>query len=66
MKLRQWRRPDVFIVIFEHISHLVLVLLLLTLKMKLPAGYKFTKCAEIHSKISVFAFHSHLQFFSQH
>ena len=28
---RQWRRSGVFIVNFEHISHLVLVLLLLTL-----------------------------------
>ena len=30
---RHWRRSDVFIVIFEHISHLVLVFLLLTLNM---------------------------------
>ena len=28
---RQWRRSDVFVVAFEHISHLVLVFLLLTL-----------------------------------
>ena len=28
---RQWRRFGVFLVIFEHISHLVLVFLLLTL-----------------------------------
>ena len=28
-----WRRSDVFIVNFEHISHLVLVFLLLTLNM---------------------------------
>ena len=35
---RQWRRPGVFIVNFEHISHLALVLLLLTLNMQLPAG----------------------------
>ena len=27
---------------FENISHLVLVLLLLTLNMQLPAGFKFT------------------------
>ena len=32
----QWHRSDVFIVNFEHISHLVLVFLLLTLNMKLP------------------------------
>ena len=36
-KVRHWRRPCVFIVNFEHISHLVLVFLLLTLNMKLPA-----------------------------
>ena len=30
---RQWRRSGVFIVNFEHISHLVLVFLLLTLNM---------------------------------
>ena len=33
---RQWHRSDVFIVKFEHISHLVLVFLLLSLNMKLP------------------------------
>ena len=31
--LYQWRRSGVFIVNFEHISHLVLVFLLLTLNM---------------------------------
>ena len=29
----QWRRSDVFMITFEHISHLVLVFLLLTLNM---------------------------------
>ena len=29
----QWRRSDVFMINFEHISHLVLVFLLLTLNM---------------------------------
>ena len=33
---RQWHRSAVFIVDFEHMSHLVLVLLLLTLNMELP------------------------------
>ena len=33
---RQWRRSGVFIVNFEHISHLVLVFLLLILNMQLP------------------------------
>ena len=32
------RRSGVFIVNFEHISHLVLVFLLLILNMQLPAG----------------------------
>ena len=35
---RQWRRSGVFIVYFKHISHLVLVFLLLTLIKKRPAG----------------------------
>ena len=35
---RRKRRSGVFIVNFEHISHLVLVFLLLTLNMQLPAG----------------------------
>ena len=35
---RHWHRSSVFIVNFEHISHLVLVFLLLTLNMSLPAG----------------------------
>ena len=34
----QWRFSGVFIVNFEHISHLALAFPLLTLKMKLPAG----------------------------
>ena len=33
-----WRRSGVFIVNFEHFSHLVLVFPLLTLNMKLPDG----------------------------
>ena len=35
---RHGRRSGVFIVNFEHISQLVLMFLLLTLNMKLPAG----------------------------
>ena len=35
---RQWRRSGVFIVNSEHASHLVLVFLILTLNMHLPAG----------------------------
>ena len=33
---RQWRRSGIFIVNFEHISHLILVFLPLTLNMQLP------------------------------
>ena len=35
---RHWRRSGVFIVNFEHISHLALVFLLLTLSWKMPTG----------------------------
>ena len=35
---RQWRPSGVFIVNFEHIPHIVLVHLLLTLNMQMPAG----------------------------
>ena len=35
---RQWRRSGAFIVNFEHISHLILVFLLLTLSRQMPAG----------------------------
>ena len=35
---RHWRPTDVFIVNFEHISYLVLVILLLTLNMQLRNG----------------------------
>ena len=35
----QWRLPGVFVVYFEHISHLILLLLLLTLNKYLPAGF---------------------------
>ena len=35
---REWHHSGVFIVNFGHISHLVLVLLLLTLNMQMPTG----------------------------
>ena len=38
---RPWRPSDVFIANFEHISYLVLVFLLLTSNMLLPAGNTF-------------------------
>ena len=37
---RQWRRSDVFIVNFEHISYLALMFLLLNLSKVMLAGYK--------------------------
>ena len=37
-QVSQWRRSGVFIVNFEHISHLVLVFLLLTLSREMPTG----------------------------
>ena len=40
---RQWRRFDVFIVNFEHISHLVLVFLLLTLSSKMRLSHIFNE-----------------------
>ena len=41
---RQWRRSDVFIVNFEHISHLVLVFLLLTLRSICRLGCQDMSC----------------------
>ena len=38
LTLNIWRRSGVFIVNFEHISHLVLVSSLLTLSRQMPAG----------------------------
>ena len=38
-KRRHWRRSGIFIVNFEHITHLALVFLLLTLSRLMPAGY---------------------------
>ena len=35
---RHWRRSGIFIVNFEHILHIVLVFLLLTLSRQMPAG----------------------------
>ena len=42
-KQRHWRRSGVFIVNFEHISHLVLVFLLLTFNRKLSAAQELFK-----------------------
>ena len=35
---RHWRHPNVFIVNFQHILHIFLVFLLLTLSSSMPAG----------------------------
>ena len=43
-KQRQWRRSGVFLVSFEHISHLVLVFLLLTLSSKYPLDWVQLLC----------------------
>ena len=48
---RQWRRCGIFIVNFEHISHLVLVFLLLTLNMLMPTG------GWVRFKLDLFIFH---------
>ena len=39
LKGRHWRRSGVFTVNFEHISHIFLVFLLLTLNRQMLAGY---------------------------
>ena len=48
---RQWRRSDVFIANFDHISHLFLVSLLLHLNKLMLAGLLF------HSPLCAFSFH---------
>ena len=48
---RQWRHFVVFIVTFEHISHLFLVLLLLPQTMLLFSGYRGLDPAFLHVKI---------------
>ena len=40
--ITKWHRSGIFIVNFEHVSHLVLVFLFLTLNMQLPAGVTCT------------------------
>ena len=47
-KWHQWRRSGVFIVNFEHISYIVLVLLLLTLNKEIPAGIESAFCCSSH------------------
>ena len=56
---RQWRRSGVFIVDFEHVSHLALVLLLLTLNIYMPTG---NKCKEASSNKSLFQHRGRLGF----
>ena len=47
-----WRRSGVFIVNFEHISHLILFLLL-TLNMLLPSGYQSERLVKRNSSTYV-------------
>ena len=49
LMLSHWHRSGVFIVNFEHVSHLVLVFLLLTLNMQLTAGQ-----TPSHRKIGIY------------
>ena len=51
-KRRHWRRSGVFIDNFEEISHLVLVLLFLTLSKSMPAGLRPTLPFYINQSIS--------------
>ena len=44
----RWHRSDIFIVDFEHISHLVLVFLLLTLSRQMLPGFPFQYFPTIH------------------
>ena len=53
---RHWHRPGVF-VSFEHISHFVLVFLLLTLNMKLPTENQFQPSAVFHIETSHLIFY---------
>ena len=48
---RHWCRFDFFIVNFEHISHLVLVFLLLNFNMWLPAGKEFQPLTVVKSSV---------------
>ena len=45
---RHWCRSGIFVVNFEHISHLVLVYLLLTFNMYLPAGEACSPSLELY------------------
>ena len=47
---RQWVRFGVFIIDFEHISHLVLEFLLLTLSMQLPTGKALEFADELNTE----------------
>ena len=51
----QWRCIDVFIVNFEHISHLVLVFLLLNVNKYLPTGLKRCSVKSLSSILSILA-----------
>ena len=55
-KIRQWRRSRVLIVTFEHISHLFVMFLLLTLNKKIIAGYS-SKSSALNLDLNYWYFH---------
>ena len=59
----QWCRSGVSIVNFEQISHLVLVFLLLTLNMKLPAGPPWENIILHHGKKNLLSHQQHQSHF---
>ena len=61
---RHWRRSGVFIVNFEHILHLVLVLLFLTLSRLMPAGISSKNTATLSVLIKWFSMKSLIFCFS--
>ena len=54
---RYWRRSGIFIVNFEHISHLALVFLLLTLNMLIAASLKTASLYNFFRKPMTLSFH---------
>ena len=58
LKERQWRRSGVFLVNFEHISHLFLVFLLLVLNMHLLTSCRLTVKSELYNLSDlIYTFH---------
>ena len=51
---RHWHRSGVFIINFEHISHLILVFLSLTLGRQMPTGLITMSVEDIYKTISFY------------